>query len=195
MIWLKIETTRHNLQEIRKKIFSRSCSSWGCGSKKFLSKLSQPATFFKRQKRRKTKFHNCKSNLLLATMTRKGFTRIIFLHFLDRFGKQVRRTVDMITVTDKRKWTSRKCGTYPNCGWCEWDKMCLAAELNSLAKYLHWKQIYGSENGWLQKMLLTRDYSAPTSPYPGNLSWGPLLGNLKQEQHEYFECITCDGYF
>ena len=123
------------------------------------------------------------------------FTRIIFLHFLDRFGKQVRRTVDMITVTDKRKWTSRKCETYPNCGWCEWDKMCLAAELNSLAKYLHWKQIYGSENVRLHKMLLTRDYSAPTFPCPGNLSWGPLLGNLKHKQHEYFECITCDCYF
>ena len=36
--------------------------------------------------------------------------------------------------------------------------MCLAAELNSLAKYLHWKQIYGSENVRLHKMLLTRDY-------------------------------------
>ena len=31
--------------------------------------------------------------------------------------------------------------------------MCLAAELNSLAKYLHWKQIYGSENVRLHKML------------------------------------------
>lgn len=180
MIWLKIETTRHNLQEIRKKIFSRSCSSWGCGGKKFLSKLSQPATFFKRQKRRKTKFHNCKSNLLLATMTRKGFTRIIFLHFLDRFGKQVRRTVDMITVTDKRKCTTTKCETYPNCGWCEWDKICLAAELNSLAKYLHWKQIYGSENIRLQKMLnvtYTRLLS-PNIPMPrksvlGSSPWKP----------------------
>ena len=110
----------------------------------------------------------------------KVFTRIIFLHFLDRFGKQVRRTVDMITVTDKRKWTSRKCGTYPNCGWCEWDKMCLAAELNSLAKYLHWKQIYGSENIRLQKMLnvtYTRLLS-PNIPMPrksvlGSSPWKP----------------------
>ena len=89
MIWLKIETTRHNLQEIRKKIFSRSCSSWGCGGKKFLSKLSQPATFFKRQKRRKTKFHNCKSNLLLATMTRNSF----YTHYFSTLSGQIWKAI------------------------------------------------------------------------------------------------------
>lgn len=58
--------------------------------------------------------------------------------------------------------------------------MCLAAELNSLAKYLHWKQIYGSENGWLQKMLnvtYTRLLS-PNIPMPrksvlGSSPWKP----------------------
>ena len=121
---------------------------------------------------RESKCHFCQVSAIWKTndkTTSKEFD-IIFLHFLDK-------TVKPIRTKTRGNLASIFWETYPNWGWWECDKICLAAEVNSLAKYLHHKN---NSNAYLQRLTqLTQGYWGPACPWHENLSLDLRLGILQ----------------